>query len=205
MNSDNGRHSADLNAPAAIAQDGPPLSRWRKFRLVVKVVELRLRFVALMAATALVFAYWDEIWNRYEKWMRPAARRARGDFGHRVLLPDASAGRAGRSRHLPDLRHAAREAEEGREGDSARRGHRPRRAGARSAWPRPASRPRRWRTHRCVQTLNDRRICRIRRAADWPTSSPRFRASRGSRSCTSISPARTSKPARRWPSSTALS
>jgi Cu(I)/Ag(I) efflux system membrane fusion protein len=49
-------------------------SRWRKFRLVVKVVELRLRFIALMAVTGLVFAYWDTLWNRYDKWMRPAAR-----------------------------------------------------------------------------------------------------------------------------------
>ena len=48
------------------------LTRWQKFRLVVKVVELRLRFIALMAATGLVFGYWDTIWNHYEKWMRPA-------------------------------------------------------------------------------------------------------------------------------------
>jgi Cu(I)/Ag(I) efflux system membrane fusion protein len=49
------------------------LTRWQKFRLVVKVVELRLRFIALMAATGLVFAYWDTLWNRYDKWTRPAA------------------------------------------------------------------------------------------------------------------------------------
>ena len=48
-----------------------PLTRWQKIRLVIKVVELRLRFVALMAITGLVFAYWDTIWNRYDKWMRP--------------------------------------------------------------------------------------------------------------------------------------
>src|SRR3954464_3762565 len=48
------------------------LTRLQKFRMVVKVVELRLRFIALMAATALVFAYWDDLWNRYDKWMRPA-------------------------------------------------------------------------------------------------------------------------------------
>ena len=54
----------------------PPLSRWKKFRLVVKVVELRLRFIALMAATALTFAYWDSIGNRYDKWMRPEAGHA---------------------------------------------------------------------------------------------------------------------------------
>lgn len=50
-----------------------PRTRWQKFRLVVKVVELRLRFIALMAITGLVFAYWDYLWNRYDKWMRPAA------------------------------------------------------------------------------------------------------------------------------------
>jgi Cu(I)/Ag(I) efflux system membrane fusion protein len=51
--------------------DETPLSRWQKLRLVVKVVELRLRFVALMAITGLTFAYWDTLWNRYDKWMRP--------------------------------------------------------------------------------------------------------------------------------------
>jgi Cu(I)/Ag(I) efflux system membrane fusion protein len=42
---------------------------------VVKVVELRLRFIALMAITGLVFAYWDTIWNRIDKWRRPAAEQ----------------------------------------------------------------------------------------------------------------------------------
>lgn len=52
-----------------------PLTRWQKFRLVVKVVELRLRFIALMAATGFVFAYWDTLWNYYEKWTRPPGER----------------------------------------------------------------------------------------------------------------------------------
>jgi Cu(I)/Ag(I) efflux system membrane fusion protein len=39
--------------------------------MVMKVVELRLRFIALMAGTGLVFGYWDTIWNHYEKWTRP--------------------------------------------------------------------------------------------------------------------------------------
>src|SRR5271155_6190032 len=55
-----------------------PLTRWQKIRLVIKVVELRLRFVALMAITGLVFAYWDTIWNRYDKWMRPTASHYSG-------------------------------------------------------------------------------------------------------------------------------
>jgi Cu(I)/Ag(I) efflux system membrane fusion protein len=32
---------------------------------------MRLRFVVLMAATGLTFAYWDTLWNTYEKWTRP--------------------------------------------------------------------------------------------------------------------------------------
>jgi Cu(I)/Ag(I) efflux system membrane fusion protein len=39
---------------------------------LVKVIELRLRFVLLMAATGLGFAYWDTIGNRVDKWLRPA-------------------------------------------------------------------------------------------------------------------------------------
>ena len=64
---------ANQVAPGSVSVEEAPLTRWRKFRLVVKVVELRLRFIALMAATALVFAYWDDLWNRYDKWMRPNA------------------------------------------------------------------------------------------------------------------------------------
>ena len=64
-------------SPEPSLEDGPRLTRWQKFRLVVKVVELRLRFVALMAITGLAFAYWDTIANRYDKWMRPAGRAAR--------------------------------------------------------------------------------------------------------------------------------
>ena len=48
-----------------------PRSRWRTFRQIVKVVELRLRFVALMAITGLAFSQWDTIVNRFDKWMRP--------------------------------------------------------------------------------------------------------------------------------------
>jgi Cu(I)/Ag(I) efflux system membrane fusion protein len=73
--------------PGPMNPDGPPLSRWQKFRLVVKVVELRLRFIALMAITALVFAYWDTLWNRYEKWMRPAAERHAAVSGNEFYCP----------------------------------------------------------------------------------------------------------------------
>ncbi len=42
------------------------------FWMLLKVIELRLRFIVLMAVTAAVFVYWDELANRYDKWMRPA-------------------------------------------------------------------------------------------------------------------------------------
>ena len=66
--------SSETNRPDGQASSAAPaetLTRWQKFRLVVKVVELRLRFVVLMAATGAVFAYWDTLWNYYEKWTRP--------------------------------------------------------------------------------------------------------------------------------------
>lgn len=65
----------DPVAPDAAETSEAPLTRWQRFRLVVKVVELRLRFIALMAATGLVFAYWDTLWNYYEKWTRPPGER----------------------------------------------------------------------------------------------------------------------------------
>ncbi|MHC5540127.1 efflux RND transporter periplasmic adaptor subunit, partial [Singulisphaera rosea] len=63
--------SSDHRIAESITTGEPSRSRWQQFRLVVKVVELRLRFIALMAITALTFAYWDTLWNRYDKWMRP--------------------------------------------------------------------------------------------------------------------------------------
>ena len=59
-----------MSAPVPPAP-AEPIGRWRKFRMLLKVVELRLRFVAVMAATGMTFAYWDTLWNHYEKWTRP--------------------------------------------------------------------------------------------------------------------------------------
>ncbi len=77
---------APVSSDSASA-DEAPLTRWKKFRLVVKVVELRLRFVALMAITGLVFAYWDTLWNRYDKWMRPAAEQHAAVSGIEYYCP----------------------------------------------------------------------------------------------------------------------
>ena len=66
------QQNARASGSGNVEANAPPLSRWKKFRLVVKVIELRLRFIVLMAATGFVFAYWDTIWNHYDKWTRPA-------------------------------------------------------------------------------------------------------------------------------------
>ncbi len=81
MSSQDHSHSEHFEniSPDPVLGEERPLTRWQKFRMVVKVVELRLRFIALMALTGLVFGFWDTIWNYYEKWNRPdgTCRRVR--------------------------------------------------------------------------------------------------------------------------------
>jgi membrane fusion protein, copper/silver efflux system len=53
-----------------------PPAVWRQsLWSVVKVAELRLRFVLLIAGTGLAFGYWDAFANRLEKWSRPSGLR----------------------------------------------------------------------------------------------------------------------------------
>jgi Cu(I)/Ag(I) efflux system membrane fusion protein len=54
-----------------------PRSRWDKFKLVFKVIEIRLRFILILAATGGFIAYWDTIKNHWDKWTRPAATAQR--------------------------------------------------------------------------------------------------------------------------------
>jgi Cu(I)/Ag(I) efflux system membrane fusion protein len=63
------------------------LTRWQKLRLVVKVVELRVRFIALLAATGFAFVYWDTLWNRYDKWRRPSADHYTAATGLEFFCP----------------------------------------------------------------------------------------------------------------------
>lgn len=77
----------DPHAPLASAHVESPRTRWQRFRLVVKAVELRLRFVVLMGVTGLTFAYWDTIWNRYDKWTRPAVAMVAGASSTEYFCP----------------------------------------------------------------------------------------------------------------------
>ncbi len=87
MSSNGPSGPATQATPESAHADEVPMSRWQKFRLVVKVVELRLRFIALMAITGLAFAYWDTLWNYYDKWMRPAAERHAAVSGIEYYCP----------------------------------------------------------------------------------------------------------------------
>ena len=46
--------------------------RWKKFKLIIQVIEVRLRFIVILVATGLLIGYWDTIKNYWEKWTRPA-------------------------------------------------------------------------------------------------------------------------------------
>jgi membrane fusion protein, copper/silver efflux system len=48
------------------------MNRWQKIKMVLKVIEVRLRFIAVLLLTFLVIVYWDTIANHWEKWTRPA-------------------------------------------------------------------------------------------------------------------------------------
>ncbi len=50
----------------------PNSTFWKKFFLVLKVIEVRLRFIAILLVTALAIGYWDTITNYWDKWTRSA-------------------------------------------------------------------------------------------------------------------------------------
>ena len=55
-----------------MSDNDSPLSTWQKIKLVIKVIEVRLRFIAILVAMALFIGYWDTIKNYWDKWTRPA-------------------------------------------------------------------------------------------------------------------------------------
>ena len=53
--------------------DGPDEVKktgWQKALFILKVLEIRLRFVAILVITALAVGYWDNIVNYWERWTR---------------------------------------------------------------------------------------------------------------------------------------
>ena len=96
----------------------PGLSYWRRvwwwFDFLILVKLARLRFMAILVVIGVVITQWDLLVAYYEKWTRPAGDSCGRRIGLRVVLPDAP-GRHSRQPQgqMPDLLHAALEAEEG--------------------------------------------------------------------------------------------
>ncbi len=62
--------SPNISAPTLPQQ---PLRGWKRVRFLFKVVEIRLRFLIILAATFVLIGKWDTIKNYWEKWTRPTA------------------------------------------------------------------------------------------------------------------------------------
>src|ERR1700730_4665872 len=65
---------AQAESPILLEEATPNqrLTCWKRLRFLFKVVEIRLRFVLVLAATFVVIGKWDTIKNFWEKWTRPA-------------------------------------------------------------------------------------------------------------------------------------
>jgi Cu(I)/Ag(I) efflux system membrane fusion protein len=79
----------------------PPPSGWAKLRTAAKIVELRVRFIALIGMTGLVFGYWDTIQNHLEKWARPPRARPTSETGNEFYCPMHPAVVRDESAHCP--------------------------------------------------------------------------------------------------------
>lgn len=71
--------SKPADSPPASA---PTLSLWKRLLLVLKVIEVRLRFIAVLVMVGLFIGYWDTVKNYWDRWTRPAA------VAQRQLGPD---------------------------------------------------------------------------------------------------------------------
>jgi len=70
---------------AAMSEDrSPKPSLVRRVLFFLKFLEIRLRFIFILAVTALVVGYWDHIQNYYERWQRThQMQQMPGHEGHK--------------------------------------------------------------------------------------------------------------------------
>jgi membrane fusion protein, copper/silver efflux system len=54
----------------------PPLDRWQRTKFFLRAIEVRLRFIGLFVAIALLMVYWTTLENYWERWTRPASTAA---------------------------------------------------------------------------------------------------------------------------------
>lgn len=69
VNIDNTLEPEEAAAPGGPSE--PPRSTWGRIKLIIQVVEIRLRFIVILVGTGLVIGYWDTLLNYWDKWTRP--------------------------------------------------------------------------------------------------------------------------------------
>lgn len=72
---------------SAAPRSAPPPSRWQRARFLLRVIEIRLRFVLILVATFVLIGKWETIKNYWEKWIRPAASVAQASSDIEFFCP----------------------------------------------------------------------------------------------------------------------
>ncbi len=61
----------DQFKPQERSAEKPGKTIWKSLWMVLKILEIRLRFIILLLALGLTIGYWDTIRNYWDKWTRP--------------------------------------------------------------------------------------------------------------------------------------
>jgi Cu(I)/Ag(I) efflux system membrane fusion protein len=78
----------DPNTHHKPVADYQPETGRKEFWMVIKVLEVRLRFIAVLVATGLIIGYWDTIKNYWDRWTRsPANATAPADSDTEFYCP----------------------------------------------------------------------------------------------------------------------
>ncbi|HZZ72575.1 MAG TPA: efflux RND transporter periplasmic adaptor subunit [Pirellulales bacterium] len=76
-----------ISATRNITASAAPLRGWGRAKFLFKVVEVRLRFIAVLVITFLLIGYWDTVQNYWAKWTRPAAAATRASADTEYFCP----------------------------------------------------------------------------------------------------------------------
>ena len=105
------------NSRVLLPDQAPPPQHtfWHNFWQVLKTIQARLRFIAILAIVAATIVYLGHAQGPLREMDPPALRRGgSGQRRHGILVPHAPDRCPGPSGQVPDLRHAPLETQESR-------------------------------------------------------------------------------------------